>query len=80
MKPERRPLDEDGKPQLRAMEQALADQCLKLEKERDEVLRTLADLVARIDLNGGLGEYIGGAPFALRKAHALLDKYPEPPK
>lgn len=45
---------------------------VRLRAERDRLREALRDLLDRVDRNGGIGPYIGGAPFAVRNARAAL--------
>lgn len=46
----------------------------RAEAERDEAKRALADLLERVEINGGLGEYNGGVPFAIYNAGKVLGR------
>lgn len=57
--------------ELRRKAEAERDEA-KAELARDDVRRALADLLERVDINGGLGEYNGGVPFAVANARKAL--------
>ena len=42
-------------------------------KAAPEMLQALKDLVERVKLNGGLGEYTGGKPLALAAAELAIE-------
>lgn len=44
-----------------------------LRAENERLREVLINLVERIDINGGLGEYKGGKPFALEEAKKALE-------
>lgn len=52
---------------------AWTDELLSAARESIRYREALERLVERVDLNGGLGEYKGGHPWALRDARAALE-------
>ncbi len=41
---------------------------------KSEALEALKDLVERVDINDGLGEYKGGSPFIMVRAREIIAK------
>lgn len=55
-----------------------ADEIERLQRDLTDATTCLYDLVERIEINGGLGEYKGGAPWAFKKARERLATLPPP--
>lgn len=56
--------------QLLAARNALADTM----RENERLKSIIKDLVERIDLNGGIGEYKGGKAFIMQEAREICSK------
>lgn len=50
------------------------------EESEAKLVKALEALVERIDINGGLGQYKSGKPFALREARQLVSNYKQQEK